>query len=136
MNEPQTLGLDFVADDTLSGFRLQRLEVFNWGTFDGRVWTLGPGGQNSLLTGDIGSNYESRDAALLPLNLWSNSYYTPVSTPHSVVGVGGSQTYVGTDTTVWLYNPGTSAISVNFEYRVAGVLTTAVLSVPGGPAGG
>jgi hypothetical protein len=92
--------------------------------------------QVGLLTGDIGSNYESRDAALLPLNLWSNSYYTPVSTPHSVVGVGGSQTYVGTDTTVWLYNPGTSAISVNFEYRVAGVLTTAVLSVPGGPAGG
>jgi hypothetical protein len=42
MNEPQSLGLDFVADDTLSGFRLQRLEVFNWGTFDGRVWTLQP----------------------------------------------------------------------------------------------
>lgn len=55
MNEPQSLGLDFVADDTLSGFRLQRLEVFNWGTFDARVWTLNPGGQNSLLTGDIGS---------------------------------------------------------------------------------
>ena len=55
MNDPQSLGLDFVADDTLSGFRLQRLEVFNWGTFDGRVWTLNPGGQNSLLTGDIGS---------------------------------------------------------------------------------
>jgi len=55
MNNPQSLGLDFVADDTLSGFRLQRLEVFNWGTFDARVWTLNPGGQNSLLTGDIGS---------------------------------------------------------------------------------
>ncbi len=55
MNEPQSLGLDFVADDTLSGFRLQRLEVFNWGTFDGRVWTLHPEGRNALLTGDIGS---------------------------------------------------------------------------------
>jgi uncharacterized protein YPO0396 len=55
MNEPQSLGLDFVADDTLSGFRLQRLEVFNWGTFDGRVWTLNPEGRNALLTGDIGS---------------------------------------------------------------------------------
>jgi uncharacterized protein YPO0396 len=45
MSEPQSqsLGLDFVADDTLSGFRLQRLEVFNWGTFDGRVWTLSSG---------------------------------------------------------------------------------------------
>jgi len=55
MNEPQTLGLNFVADDTLSGFRLQRLEVFNWGTFDNRVWTLQLDGLNGLLTGDIGS---------------------------------------------------------------------------------
>ncbi|MGS0754718.1 ATP-binding protein [Roseateles sp. GG27B] len=43
------------ADDALSGFRLQRLEVFNWGTFDGRVWVLHPEGKNALLTGDIGS---------------------------------------------------------------------------------
>ena len=55
MNEPQALGLDFVGDDSLSGFRLQRLEVFNWGTFDDKVWTLSPGSKNSLLTGDIGS---------------------------------------------------------------------------------
>ena len=41
--------------DPLSGFRLQRLELFNWGTFDGRVWALHPAGQNALLTGDIGS---------------------------------------------------------------------------------
>ncbi len=52
---PPTLGLDFVADDTLAGFRLRRLEVFNWGTFDGRVWTLQADGKNALLTGDIGS---------------------------------------------------------------------------------
>ena len=38
-----------------SGFRLERLEVFNWGTFNGRVWGLTPGGSNALLTGDIGS---------------------------------------------------------------------------------
>jgi uncharacterized protein YPO0396 len=55
MPEPQTLGLDFVADDALTGFRLQRLEVFNWGTFDERVWTLHADGRNALLTGDIGS---------------------------------------------------------------------------------
>ncbi|TVP81697.1 ATP-binding protein [Thioalkalivibrio sp.] len=53
--EAQTLGLDFVGDDTLAGFRLQRLEVFNWGTFDSRVWTLQLDGRNGLLTGDIGS---------------------------------------------------------------------------------
>ena len=55
MNEPHTIGLDFVADDALSGFRLKRLEVFNWGTFDGRVWALQADGRNCLLTGDIGS---------------------------------------------------------------------------------
>lgn len=55
MNEPQPLGLDFVADDTLSGFRLQRLEVLNWGTFTNQVWTLNLEGRNGLLTGDIGS---------------------------------------------------------------------------------
>ena len=55
MHDTQTPGLDFVADDALSGFRLHSLEVFNWGTFDGRVWVLNPSGKNSLLTGDIGS---------------------------------------------------------------------------------
>jgi len=55
MNDAQTLGLDFVADDALSGFRMHRLEVFNWGTFDGRVWALNPSEKNALLTGDIGS---------------------------------------------------------------------------------
>ncbi|MEO6623787.1 MAG: ATP-binding protein, partial [Burkholderiaceae bacterium] len=47
--------LDFGTDENLSGFRLQRLEVFNWGTFDGRVWALRADGRNALLTGDIGS---------------------------------------------------------------------------------
>lgn len=55
MNSGQSPELDFVADDTLSGFRLQRLEVFNWGTFDSCVWTLQLDGKNGLLTGDIGS---------------------------------------------------------------------------------
>ncbi|WP_432742294.1 ATP-binding protein [Methylobacter sp. G7] len=54
MNDQQ-LSLDFMDDDALSGFRLHRLEVFNWGTFDGRVWVLNPDGKNALLTGDIGS---------------------------------------------------------------------------------
>ncbi len=50
-----SLGLDFIGDDTLSGFRLRRLEVLNWGTFDARVWSLNLDGKNGLLTGDIGS---------------------------------------------------------------------------------
>ena len=49
------LALEFVHDDALTGFRLQRLEVFNWGTFDGKVWPFYLHGKNGLLTGDIGS---------------------------------------------------------------------------------
>lgn len=47
-------GLDTEAAE-LAGYRLERLEVYNWGTFDQRVWTFHPAGRNSLLTGDIGS---------------------------------------------------------------------------------
>lgn len=42
-------------DESLSGFRLERLEVFNWGTFDQQVWTFKLNSKNGLLTGDIGS---------------------------------------------------------------------------------
>lgn len=72
MNDPQSLGLDFVADDTLSGFRLQRLEVFNWGTFDKRVWTLQLDGLNGLLTGDIGSGKSTLVDAITTLLVPSN----------------------------------------------------------------
>lgn len=55
MIDIQAPELDFAADEVLSGFRLIRLEVFNWGTFNARVWSLNPAGRNALLTGDIGS---------------------------------------------------------------------------------
>ena len=51
----ENLGLDFATSNEQAGFRLQRLEVLNWGTFDRQVWALNPCGNNSLLTGDIGS---------------------------------------------------------------------------------
>ena len=51
----ESMEFEFIGDDHLAGFRLQRLEVYNWGTFDGRVWTLQLGGKNALHTGDIGS---------------------------------------------------------------------------------
>ncbi|MFW6363363.1 MAG: ATP-binding protein [Spirochaeta sp.] len=47
--------LDFATDDTLAGFRLRRVEVYNWGTFHNKVWVLPLEGRNALLTGDIGS---------------------------------------------------------------------------------
>ena len=39
----------------MTGFRLERLELYNWGTFGDKVWALDAGGENTLLTGDIGS---------------------------------------------------------------------------------
>lgn len=48
-------GLDFGDDVSLAGFRCQRLEVFNWGTFDQTIWGIDLDGRNGLLTGDIGS---------------------------------------------------------------------------------
>ncbi|MDT8439829.1 MAG: ATP-binding protein [Wenzhouxiangellaceae bacterium] len=51
----ETLDLEFAVDRARAGFRLHRVEVYNWGTFNRQVWTLAPGGDNGLLTGDIGS---------------------------------------------------------------------------------
>ena len=49
------------------GFRLARFEVLNWGTFDTRVWRIEPGGDNALLTGDIGSGKSTLVDALTTL---------------------------------------------------------------------
>ncbi|MDX6769099.1 MAG: SbcC/MukB-like Walker B domain-containing protein [Elusimicrobiota bacterium] len=51
----------------LSGFRLHRFEVLNWGTFDKKVWRIEPLGHNSFLTGDIGSGKSSLVDALTTL---------------------------------------------------------------------
>jgi uncharacterized protein YPO0396 len=50
-----------------AGYRLHRFEVYNWGTFDGRVWALRLGGENGLLTGDIGSGKSTLVDALTTL---------------------------------------------------------------------
>jgi uncharacterized protein YPO0396 len=49
------MDLELLQVDRLPGGRLQRLEVYNWGTFDQQVWTFTVEGRNALLTGDIGS---------------------------------------------------------------------------------
>ena len=49
------------------GFRLARLEVYNWGTFDGEVWSLAPEGATSLLTGDVGSGKSTLVDAIITL---------------------------------------------------------------------
>ncbi|PZF81241.1 ATP-binding protein [Jiangella anatolica] len=52
-----------------AGYRLHRLEVFNWGTFDQYIWRLTPDGETSLLTGDIGSGKSTLVDAITTLLL-------------------------------------------------------------------
>jgi len=70
--EPSQSGGTGPVDEQLAGFRLQRLEVFNWGTFDGRVWTLRTDGRNALLTGDIGSGKSTLIDAITTLLVPAN----------------------------------------------------------------
>ena len=57
----------FSTDENKSGFRLQYMEIFNWGTFDEHVWKIEPGGETSLLTGANGSGKTTFVDALLTL---------------------------------------------------------------------
>jgi uncharacterized protein YPO0396 len=58
--------------EILSGFRLTRLELYNWGTFDQRVWSLDANARNTLLTGDIGSGKSTIVDAVTTLLLPAN----------------------------------------------------------------
>lgn len=58
--------------EILSGFRLTRLELYNWGTFDQRVWSLDANSRNTLLTGDIGSGKSTIVDAVTTLLLPAN----------------------------------------------------------------
>ncbi|HEY4111748.1 MAG TPA: SbcC/MukB-like Walker B domain-containing protein [Puia sp.] len=57
----------FSTDENKSGFRLQYMELYNWGTFDEHVWKIAPGGETSLLTGANGSGKTTFVDALLTL---------------------------------------------------------------------
>jgi uncharacterized protein YPO0396 len=58
--------LDFAAAD-LPGFRLERLELWNWGTFHGDAQVLEPRGGWALLVGDNGSGKSTAIDALRTL---------------------------------------------------------------------
>lgn len=64
--------LDFSDDDQLAGFRLQQVEVYNWGTFHNKVWKLKLDGKNALLTGDIGSGKSTLVDAITTLLVPAN----------------------------------------------------------------
>lgn len=71
----------FSTDSSKAGFRLQYMEVFNWGTFDKKVYRINPQGNNSLLTGANASGKSTYIDALLTLMvpLKRNRYYNQSS---------------------------------------------------------
>lgn len=57
----------FSTSSDKAGFRLQYMEVFNWGTFDEKIFRINPQGNNSLLTGANASGKSTFIDALLTL---------------------------------------------------------------------
>lgn len=64
----------FSTDNQKSGFRLQYMEVYNWGTFDDHVHAIRPLGETSLLTGANGSGKTTFVDALLTLIVPEKKY--------------------------------------------------------------
>lgn len=72
MNVGSSAPIDFVASTERSGFRLHRFELYNWGTFHNKVWSLRPNGDNTLVTGDIGSGKSTLVDAITTLLVPAN----------------------------------------------------------------
>ncbi|ELS05223.1 hypothetical protein Xen7305DRAFT_00049660 [Xenococcus sp. PCC 7305] len=64
---PLQLKLTPDSEHNSSGYRLQRYEVLNWGTFDNRPWALNLQSKTSLLTGANGSGKSTLVDGLLTL---------------------------------------------------------------------
>lgn len=56
-----------MSSEVMTGYRLDYLEFYNWGTFDGRTARIVPGCQSSLMTGANGSGKTTIVDALLTL---------------------------------------------------------------------
>lgn len=65
----------FNSNNSEGGYRLRCLEVFNWGTFHGKVYKLLTNGRTSLLTGANGSGKTTLIDALLTLIVPSNKRF-------------------------------------------------------------
>lgn len=65
----------FMNNNAESGFRLRYVEIYNWGTFHGKVYKLTPDGKTSLLTGANGSGKTTLIDALLTLLVPSNKRF-------------------------------------------------------------
>ncbi|MBR0176166.1 MAG: AAA family ATPase [Bacteroidales bacterium] len=57
----------FTTNAGKAGFRLDYLEIYNWGTFNNKIYRIAPAGNNSLLTGANASGKSTLIDALLTL---------------------------------------------------------------------
>lgn len=67
LNNHASTGQISLFGESSNGFRLHKLEVYNWGTFDGKIWAFTPNGDTTLLTGDSGSGKSTLVDALITL---------------------------------------------------------------------
>jgi len=65
----------FNSNNSEGGYRLRYMEVFNWGTFNGKVYKLQTNGKTSLLTGANGSGKTTLIDAMLTLLVPSNKRF-------------------------------------------------------------
>ncbi|MCB1069298.1 MAG: DUF11 domain-containing protein, partial [Kiritimatiellae bacterium] len=91
----------------------------------GTVVTSSAPVQVTLITGDVGSNYESRWYNIPPEESWSSQYLNPVSSVDSPSGYGRAD--------VVLYNPNTNTLTVYRQYKTAAedIITTSNNLAPG-----
>ncbi len=73
--------------------------------------------QVDLLTGRLDANYEARGFTIQPTNRIGHSYYTPVATG---TATGPNSDGGAHPTTVYLFNPGTSTMTVKVDTTSAG----------------
>lgn len=64
----------FTTNAGTAGYRLSYMEIFNWGTFNKRVYRIAPEGNNSLLTGVNASGKSTLIDALLTLLVPAKKY--------------------------------------------------------------
>ncbi len=73
--KPEAASLDLSEELPIPpGYRLQYMELFNWGTFDGQIYTIKPEGRSSLLTGANGSGKTTLIDAMLTLLVPESKY--------------------------------------------------------------
>lgn len=65
----------FSNNNAEGGFRLRYMEIFNWGTFNGKVFRMQTNGKTSLLTGANGSGKTTLIDALLTMLVPSNKRF-------------------------------------------------------------